>query len=254
MSSYGIWLSAAGMQVSDHRQAVLANNLANAHTPGFKHDLAIVMQRNIESQATPGGLAYKHPVLDGMAGGVNVRPTYHTFDQGSIEHTHRPLDVAIRGDGLFAVSDGPATRYTRDGRFTLNTGGELVLIAGEGRWRVLDDGAAPIVLEPNGGPIKVSADGTIRQGKTAVATLGLMTTEDKQTLRKVGENLFEATAEMTPAEARIVPESIESSTFDPLRGLAEMIEATRSFQLNAKMIQIQDALDGQAVGTIGRLS
>jgi flagellar basal-body rod protein FlgF len=254
MSSYGIWLSAAGMKVSDHRQTVLANNLANAHTPGFKHDLAVVMQRRIESESIADGFQYAHPVLDGLAGGVNVRPTHHTFAQGPIERTDNPLDVAIKGDGFFAVSDGSVTRYTRDGRFSVNTPGELVLAAGEGRWKVLDDAEGPIVLDPAGGKVRVSGNGTIRQGQTAVATLGIMTTDDKQSLRKVGANLFEAKGEMVPAEANLVTESLEGSTFDVMQGLAELIEATRAFQLNAKMVQLQDQVTGQAVTTVGRVA
>ena len=254
MSSYGLWLSAAGMKVSDHRQTVLANNMANAHTPGFKHDLAVVMQRRIESRSSPGGFQYSHPVLDGLAGGVNIRPTYHSFAQGPIERTDRLLDVAIKGDGFFAVSDGNDTRYTRDGRFAVGTTGELVLSAGEGRWRLLDETGAPIALNPTGGKVWVSPDGTIRQGQIAVATLGLMTTEDRQSLRKVGGNLFEAEGEMVPIEADLEPESLEGSTFDVMQGLAEMIEATRAFQFNAKMIQLQDQLTGQAVTTVGRIA
>jgi flagellar basal-body rod protein FlgG len=242
------------MKVSDHRQTVLANNLANAHTPGFKHDLAVVMQRRIESESVAGGSQYAHPVLDGLAGGVNVRPTHHTFAQGPIERTDNPLDVAIKGDGFFAVSDGSVTRYTRDGRFSVNTAGELVLAAGEGRWKVLDDAEGSIVLDPVGGKVRVSGNGTIRQGQTAVATLGIMTTDDKQSLRKVGENLFEAKGEMVPAEANLVTESLEGSTFDVMQGLAALIEATRAFQLNARMVQLQDQVTGQAVTTVGRVA
>jgi flagellar basal body rod protein FlgG len=252
MSGYGLWLSAAGMKVSDHRQTVLANNMANAHTPGFKHDLAVVMQRRIESRARGAGAAYAHPVLDGLAGGVNVRPTHHALTQGPIERTGRDLDVAIRGEGFFAVSDGTETRYTRDGRLAINTQGELILSAGQGRWKVLDDAGAPITLSPTGGAAKVSGNGTIRQGATAVARLGLVTTENPQSLRKVGENLFEAGGDMTPIAPCLEPESLEGSTFDVMQGLAEMIEATRAFQFNAKMIQIQDQLTGQAVSTVGR--
>ena len=254
MSSYGLWLSAAGMKVNDHRQTVLANNMANAHTPGFKHDLVVVMQRQIESESTAGGSKYSHPVLDGLSGGVNVRPTVYSFAQGPIEQTDKPLDVAIKGDGFFAVSDGVETRYTRDGRFAVGANSELVLSVGEGRWKVLSDAGAPIVLSPDRGEASVSPSGTVHQGPIAVGTLGLMTAEDSQRLRKTGENLFEATGEMVPVEGDLVPESLEGSTFDVMQGLAEMIEATRAFQFNAKMIQLQDQLTGQAVSTVGRVA
>ena len=127
MSTYGLWLSAAGMKVSEHRQTLLANNMANANTTGFKRDLAVVTQRRVESQSSPAGFPFAHPVLDGLPGGVNVRPAYQSFEEGSIEWTGRPLDVAVEGDGFFAVTDGKVTRYTRDGGFTRNEKGELAL-------------------------------------------------------------------------------------------------------------------------------
>ncbi len=255
MSSYGLWLSAAGMKMNDHRQALLANNMANADTTGFKHDLAVVTQREVESRVLAGGMQFAHPILDDMTGGINVRPTYHSAEQGPVEPTGRPLDVAIDGEGFFTVSDGNVTRYTRDGEFARSMDGELVVAAGEGRWKVLSDGGAPIVLTEQGGDVKISADGTVRQGAVVVGRLGLVTMDDQQSFRKVGENLFEAAAdEVIPVEAKLFPEARERSTFDVMQGLATMIEATRAYQLNAKMIQLQDDTMGQAVSRIARVA
>lgn len=252
MSSYGLWLSAAGMKVNDHRQTVLTNNMANAHTTGFKHDLAVVMQRRVASKESPGGARYAEPVLDGMSGGADVRPSYHVFAQGPIEHTGRPLDAAIRGNGFFTVGNGTDTRYTRDGRFTLNASGELIMSAGDGKWKVLDDAGAPILVDEAAGAPSVSGDGTIRQNGSPIATLGTVTTDDLQSLRKVGENLFEATEDMRPTTASLEVEATEGSSFDVMQGLASMIETTRAFQLNATMIRIQDELTGQAISRVGR--
>lgn len=255
MSSYGLWLSAAGMQVSDHRQTLLANNMANVETTGFKHDLAVIRQRLIESQAQSAAQPYAHPVLDGMAGGVNVRQTHQSFMQGPIEHTGRALDVAIDGEGFFAVSDGTTTRYTRDGEFTRNTEGELVLAVADGRWRVLSDSGAPIVLNERAGPPTVSEDGTIRQGNVIVDRLALMTTGDKQSLRKIGENLFKATkGGMVPAKGKLVAGARERSNFNIVQGLASMIETTRAYELNATMIRLQDEVTGFAVSRIARVA
>jgi len=250
MSSYGIWLSAAGMKVNDYRQELLANNIANGNTTGFKRDLELVTQRQVESLASPWGRRFAQPVLDGMSGGANVRPTFHDFAQGAIELTGRPLDVAIDGDGFFTVSDGTATRYTRDGEFTLSADGALVLAAGGGRWKVLSDSGSSITINDSLGGATVSADGTVRQGNLAVAKLGIATTDDKSTLRKVGENLFETSEEMTPITSRVVPEARESSNFDVMGGLATMIEAARAYQLNATMIQLQDQITGAAVSRV----
>lgn len=255
MSSYGLWLSAAGMKVNEHRQTLLANNIANANTTGFKHDLAVVSQRPIAAKTEVGGLTAMHPLLDGLAGGINVESTYHSFAQGRIEKTDNPLDLAIRGDGFFTVSDGETIRYTRDGQFTTNASGELVLTSGDGLWKVLDDGGTPIVLEPELGKPSVAGDGTIRQDRTEVAKLGLVSTADKQQLRKVGQNLFELVrGEMEPASGQLVSGAREESNFDALLGLAAMIEVSRAYQLNATLIQLQDQATGLAVGTLGRVA
>lgn len=253
MSSYGIWLSAAGMKVNQHRQTILANNMANANTTGFKHDLAVITQRRVESQENTQGKRYTHPVLDGLAGGLTVRPSAHDFSQGTVEWTGKPLDVAIDGDGFLAVSDGEVTRYTRDGQFAVNEAGEFVLAAGSGRWRVLDESGARITLNEKGGRLSVSANGTVRQGVTTVARLGLFTTQDEQSLRKVGENLFESNqTELTLVEGQFRPESREESNFNVMKGLVDMIEASRAYQMNATMIRLQDQLTGRVVTTVGR--
>lgn len=255
MSSYGLWLSAAGMKIHEHRQTLLANNMANASTTGFKQDLAVITQRAVESQAPGAGFRFSHPVLDDLPGGLNVRPTYQDFSQGSTIRTGKPLDVAIEGEGFLSVSDGQVTRYTRNGQFAINTTGELVLSSGNGRWRVLDDGGVPIVVNQAAGPVKISQNGTVRQGEIVVGKLGLLTTEDKQSLRKVGENLFDAEGvEMTPVEGRFRPESREESNFNVMRGLVMMIESARAYQLNATLIQLQDQMTAQAVSTVGRVA
>lgn len=256
MSSYGLWLSAAGMKVNEHRQTLLANNMANANTTGFKSDMAVVMQRRVESRSSLSGMGFRHPVLDGLSGGLDVKQPYHDFEQGPIESTGRALDVAIDGEGFLAVSDGEETRYTRAGNFTTNAEGELVLVAGEGRWRVLDDGGNRITLDDALGEPVVSQDGTFRQQNEIVATLGLVTPENKQMLRKKGENLFAPVGEvdMSPASGRFVAESLEGSNFEVMTGLAGMIEASRAYQLNATMLQMQDTMTGQAVTTVGRLA
>lgn len=253
MSSYGLWLSAAGMKVNEHKLTLLANNLANAQTTGFKRDLAVVLERPVESREGPGfTFPFSHPVFDGIGGGVNVRPTFHNLGQGPVESTGRPLDVALEGDGFFGVSNGTEKRYTRDGVFAINRKGDLVLAAGGGRWKVLDEEGSAIRLDPSGKAVSIGEDGAIRQGREIVARLGRFKAGDNSSLKKVGENLFSAGDEkMTPANARLIPESREESNVDVMSGLATMIEASRAYQLNATMIQMQDQMFGQ-VSSMGR--
>lgn len=255
MSSYGLWLSAAGMKVCEHRQTLHANNLANAQTTGFKSDLADLRLRAVESQE--GGVAsqMRHPVLDQLSGGVNVRPPLHNFSQGNIESTGRPLDVAIRGDGFFTVSDGQSKRLTRDGEFSLNRSGELILADASGNWRVLDQGGSPVRVDLTLGSVVIGNDGSVRQGKQSVAQLQLVSPNDPQKLRKVGANLFDMPHdEVKPATGSLIAGSREQSNFDAMTGLAELIEVSRAYQMNATLLQMQDAATGQAVTTLGRVA
>lgn len=253
MSSYGLWLSAAGMKVNDHRQSVLANNMANANTTGFKQGLASIMQRQVESQVARRGGPLSHPVLDRLAGGLNVRQTRLDFSRGAIERTGKPLDVAIKDEGFFVISDGNETRYTRDGQFAINADGELVMAAGEGRWRVLDDNGQRIGLDKAGGPVAIGPDRTIRQGEETVAKLALMTTDDKPSLRKIGGNLFDAgDAAMVATDSELEPQAREESNVNVMLGLATMIEAARAYQMNARLIRLQDQMSEQLVQTVGR--
>src|SRR5580765_5965379 len=127
---YGIYQSAAGLQINQHRQDVLANNLANIDTVGFKPDLALVRERMIASREGMSDPSLSNPLLNGMSGGTLASPSYTSFIPGSIEPTGKPLDVALHGDGFFAVKDGDTKRYTRDGRFMFDANGYLVTVGG----------------------------------------------------------------------------------------------------------------------------
>jgi flagellar basal-body rod protein FlgG len=183
-----------------------------------------------------------------------VRPPYHDLSPGPIEATGRPLDVAIRGTGFFAVSDGNQTRYTREGSFTINAGGELVLTSGQGRWRVLDRDGETIRLDPEGPSVSVSPSGIIRQGPEEIAELAVKDAPERRSLRKMGETLFEdVDGTMETITGQFVPESLEGSNFDVMSGLASMIEASRAYELNANILKMQDEATGVVVNTLGRV-
>ncbi len=253
--TYGLWLSAAGLQVNDYRQSLLANNLANANTTAFKHDLAVIHERVMESRTSPGGGRFAHPVLDDLTGGPWVRPTIHSFEEGAFEQTGNALDVAIEGSGFLAVSDGIETRYTRDGRMTLNREGDLVMVAGEGRWHVLDEVGAPIRLNlALGSRPEILEDGTLRQDGNEVARVGLHEFADRSQLRKVGTNLYRNHGDNPTASAGVLRSGyVEQSTVNPVNGLARMIEASRAYEMNANLISLQDQTIGLAATTVGRI-
>ena len=255
MSSYGLWLSAAGMQLNSHRQNVLANNMANVHTHGYKHDYALVAQRAVESRENAGGAPLADPLFDALSGGLSVQQSQYNLAQGPLEQTGSPLDLAINGEGFFSVQAGEDVRYTRNGEFTVNAQGGLVLAADGGRWRLLSEDGSPLALEAGGASPRVSGDGTVRQGKTVVGKISLVQPAEPLQLRKTGRNLFEAQdTEMSPASGSIEAGALEGSNFDVMAGLARTIEAARAYQFNASMIQLQDNATGQAISRVGRAS
>jgi len=243
------------MQANQYRQDILANNLANVDTVGFKRDLAVMRARQVESRSGSNA-RFGHGLLDNLSGGTFVSPTYHSFEQGPRIPTGNPLDVAVEGMGFLSVEVDNHVYYTRDGRFTVNQNNELVMVANQGRAKVLDQAGAPIVLLPGtAGEPQIASDGTIRQGQAVVGRVGLYEFEDLQALRKVGSNLFEdRQGGANPAVASsVTPETVEGSGVDPVSGLASMIEVSRAYQLNAQMISLQDDTLGQLISRVGRI-
>jgi len=249
---YGIYQSAAGMIVNQYRQSVLANNLANLDTVGFKHDLSVVRERRVETREDCLSCSLSDRVLDRMTGGSLVAPTVTTFEQGAIQVTGGALDVAIDGSGFFAVKDGSNTRYTRDGRFTVDGNGALVTAGGR---PVLDEQGQPIdIPEEARARLQIDANGSVRSGEEELGRIGLVDFADRARLCKVGSNLFDAAG--TQAETvtpRFRTNSIESSTVDPTKAMVAMIEVSRAYEMNANLVGLADTTLGRAVNDIARI-
>lgn len=254
--THGIWASVGGMQVNEYRQSLAANNMANLNTVGFKGDLAIVRQRLSESGENPSAKMFETNPYDGLGGGSWVRPTYTNFGQGTLEQTGRSLDVALDGDGFFMVGDGDDVRYTRDGRFARNAGGDLVLSADGGRFRVLDQTGLPInIADPSLGSVSIGLNGEVMQGSEVLGQVGLVDFADRTALKKAGQSTLKliGEAQRIPASAEIHGGSVESSTVDSIASLTNMIEVSRAYELNARMISLQDETLGMATTRIGRV-
>jgi flagellar basal body rod protein FlgG len=239
------------MMVQQHQVDVVANNLANVNTASFKRDVATFRTRLPESQTDASGFAYRNPVLDCLGGGIELGSSTTQFDQGEMEVTNRPLDVCIRGPGLFAVRDlDGQTVYTRDGRFTVNEQNQLAML--DGRRLVLDDSKQPITVDP-AQPLTFSNDGTISQQGQPVAKLSLTDfTSQPGALRKLGANLYAAASAGQTIPALLTAGCIEKSTVDPVKELVTMIEAQRAYEANAQMIRLQDETLSRAVNDVPR--
>ncbi len=249
---YGIYQSAAGMQVNQYRQDVLANNLANIATPGFKPDITVVRERPLASQEGTGDASLSAGNLRGFTGGSFVSPTYTSFAAGPVETTGNPLDVALSGDGFFAVLDGQTTRYTRDGRFSLDESGRLVTASGG--LPVLNDGGGFITVPSQAaGRVRIDANGQVRAGRQTFGQVGVVRFADNDSLRKVGGNLLEAFDRAKPVEPHLQTGAIEGSAVDPTQAMVSMIEVSRAYQMNATLAGLADSTLSRAVNDIARL-
>jgi len=277
---YGLYLSAAGVVTSSYRQDVIANNLANSETVGFKKDLSLFRQRLTEAQsrrlpapqpgafptndspdAFPGDApsfpapfpGVTNPLLEPLGGGTFAHPTVIDSSQGELEPTGSPLDVAIEGRGYFAVDESGETRLTRNGQFAVDHQGNLILSNRDGA-KVLDTHRRPIQLEPTGG-VTVSSDGTVCQHGQPVAQLGVFDVADASQLVKQGATLLRpGNQELTAAtSATLHSESVERANVDPATELAALMDTQRQLEANANMIRYQDQTLSKLVNEVGKI-
>jgi len=256
--NYGLYLSASGVLTNMHRQDVIANNLANANTVGFKRDLASFSQRLAETQEDRVDFDLSNELLDKLGGGVLVAPSATDYRDGGLTGTNNDLDLAISGKGFFAVRTDEAgeqvTRLTRDGRFTLNDAGELVTTIG--RHNVLDIEGQAIRLDRRL-PAQIDETGIIRQNNLQVAQIGLADVADQKQIQHRGHGLYGApqeAIEMFPRPSgRINQGWLEESNVEPVKEMVRMIESTRAINNNATLIRYHDEVMNRAVNTLGRV-
>lgn len=247
---YGLYSSAAGMLTNEYRQNVIANNLANADTVGFKQDIAVFAERPPESLAGN----YAGPSadnLDGLSGGVWLGRTQTDFSPGPLKQTDQPLDVALDGPGFLTVEVNGRPQYTRDGRLMKDATGQLRAVSDGAP--VLGLGNLPIMLNPVGGRPSVDEDGRIYQNGAMVGRLALADFADYGALRPTGAGRFDAgDAQPGGSSARVFSGHLESSGVEPVRELVNMIETSRAYQINAQMIAVQDQSIGRLVSVLAR--
>jgi len=248
----GIYLSAAGALAAEARLDVVANNIANVETPGFKRSFTLVRERPPEAVAA-GIRGRGRPDLDALGGGPIVQEVRFDSARGGLRSTGEPLDVAIDGDGWFSVDRGGEVLHTRAGNFVRTADGLLATADGQGL--VLDDGGSPITL-PAVGSIDIGEDGTIAVGGETVARLGVTGSLDPDRFQPAGGTLFRRSGPGAPEEAegyRIRQGTLETSTAEPVREMVRMIHTFRAYETNQRMIALQDESLGRAVRDVGRL-
>lgn len=224
---------------------VIANNLANLGTAGFRGQSLVFAEHLAASDEMSGTLAG-----DRALSYVVDRGSLHDFSAGPLRSTGNPLDIALDGDGWLVVETPEGERYTRNGAFKLDADGALVTSDGH---PVLGDGG-PIVFDPEETEIAIAADGTISTNVGEKGRLRVVAFADNNLLESQGAGLFSADEAAAEAEgARVVQGAIEGSNVKPILEMSRMIEVQRGYAMLAQMMERSDELRRQAISTLGRL-
>jgi flagellar basal-body rod protein FlgF len=229
----GIYIGMSGAIAAQRRLDIVANNVANASTPGFR-------QQRAQFQAFLIPTGDQRPIEKGYTG---LAGTSVDDSAGVIAQTGNPLDVAIDGRGYFVVDSPSGPLVTRAGNFRLATDGTLVDVMGNAVSST-PAGNAPIRLRPEGGPPSVGSDGSITQDGTVVARLAVVDVAADR-LTAVGDtHMRAAPADMQPMAApRVMGGALEGSNVNPVRGLVELMLLTKDFQTNEKVMGEYRKLD-----------
>jgi len=246
-----LYTSATGMKGQQTHIDVIANNLANMNTTGFKRSRVDFQDLLYDDKVTPGTQSMEGvEIPTGLQIGSGVMPVSTTkiFSTGTPEQTDRPLDMCIKGDGFFPVSAGDTVAYTRDGSFRLNSSRQLCTSEGYTVYPgvTLPSDAVTFHVGHDGVITSVRADGsTAEAGRVTLATF-----PNPSGLRALGGNLFAPSAASGTATQGITPGLsgtgelqqgfLERSNVDVIVELVAMITAQRAYEVNARAIRSTD--------------
>ncbi|MDO5658255.1 MAG: flagellar hook-basal body complex protein [Paracoccus sp. (in: a-proteobacteria)] len=206
---------------------VIANNIANANTTGFRREGVIFAEHLATTGDGRHGLSMAH-----------ARGRVLDLQQAGITQTGGELDLAIDGQGFFAVATGQGHALTRAGAFLLSPEGDLVTPDG---LRVLDEGLAPVQIPPGTRAVHIGTDGTIAADGEPVGRLGLFEPPDPAGMIRRGGTLFATEARLTPSEsARVRQGFLEDSNVDPIAEISRMIEVQRAYEMGQSLLDRED--------------
>lgn len=232
----GIFSSGSGMQPRLMRLDVIANNVANADTVGYKKDdifVQILKDAGVARSIGKGELA-----------GLDVKE-FTDFSEGSFRPTGNSLDLAIQGEGFFVLDTPQGPRYTRNGNFSIAENGELVNSNG---YPVLGNAGRVVIsnaqkIQQN--DITITKGGEVYVGKDLLAKIRLVTFADRQKLQKAAGTTF--MTDQTPKEIQASDENttvrqgyLEESNVEALSEMVQMVELTRSFETDSRTMRYQD--------------
>jgi flagellar basal-body rod protein FlgF len=227
-----------------HQMDVVANNIANINTTGFKaSDLMF------EDYLMPVARDNDFAGTDRLVHFTQDWSTVHDMSAGSIEQTGNPLDVALMGDGFLTVETPSGPRYTRSGALSIDASGVLVDLNGN---PVLGT-SGPVKFDDSDTDITIGRDGTIASNNGSKGKLAIAQFNDPQILAREGDNYFSGPASNAPVTTRVMQGAIERSNVSGVTELTSMIRVQRAYQSLASLMQKQDELRSTAIQRLGEV-
>jgi flagellar basal-body rod protein FlgF len=222
---------------------IVAHNIANMNTAGFKGQDMMFVEHLVKSRGGEKLLGTKLAYARDIA-------TLTNFNEGPIEKTGNPLDLAITGDGFFVVQTDQGERYTRNGRLKLDEGGQLVNQNGQ---PVLSTGGQPFILAPEDTQITVSRDGTISTNNGDLGKLRLVRFDNPQLLKRAAGGLYSSEAAPIDVEQPTISQGmLEGSNIQPIFEMAKMIEIHRTYDSVRTFLEREDERMRNMIREMGR--
>ncbi|HMD50608.1 MAG TPA: flagellar basal-body rod protein FlgF [Bryobacteraceae bacterium] len=238
-------IAASGMRANLQSLDLLANNMANTSTNGYKGDsefhTVFVSEAADESDVEPTTL----PMIERH---------WTDFSQGTLEPTSNPLDFGLTGKGFFAVQGPSGTLYTRNGSFQMSSSGTLNTRDG---YPLLDQNGQPLKLLKPGAPVVVSPDGTVQQDGQPVGKLQFVDFKEPGALLKHGGNYFENSTgakPVTPDSATVAQGKVETSNVNAAHGAVRLVNVMRQFEVMQKAISIANEMGREAIEQVAKIS
>lgn len=223
---------------------MLANNLANSGTGGFKLDREFY---SLFSAADNG--------VDGETSQTTlpvIRKQWTDFSQGTLQPTGNPLDLALSGQGFFTVKGPHGPLYTRNGSFKVSADGALTALDGKA---VIGSDGLPIQIPP-GGPVVAGSDGSLTQDGQSVGQLNLVDFKDRSALEKTGNGYFVGTPDNAPipaADVAVAQGNIEGSNVAPAESAVRLVGVMRQFEMLQKAIALTSDMDKKSLDDVARV-
>lgn len=225
---------------------IVANNLANVDTVGFKFE-DLLAGADPQAPASGGGGA-SSPVVFVAGDGVA-----RDYSQGPLTQTGSPLDLAIDGRGFFQISTASGPRYTRDGRFRLDATGRIVTQDGD----AVEGTGGDIVIDPKKGPVAIAASGDVSQSGQVVGKVAIVTFDSLAALSKDGNNQYRNDSNLTASPAtgaQLRQGMLETSNVQPVVQITHLIEISRAYDAISSMINDTANLSNTAVQRLGAVT